>query len=184
MQKGMTLVELLVAIVVAVILISVALPSYQLMKTNQEIESNSKLIYSYLQRVKHIADNANSVVRVYAINDLSGYCFVAVYQAQTADKDKCESPSGLPVLKHKTSKILKISVNGGGLPASPASPAPPASLLFTFNGIRGLAGASNVVIGAPNISGAADRKIFISSVARLRECKLTTTDNPGGQVCS
>ncbi|MEL4202320.1 hypothetical protein C9E85_03460 [Plesiomonas shigelloides] len=178
MQKGMTLVELLVAIVVAVILISVALPSYQLMKTNQEIESNSKLIYSYLQRVKHIADNANSVVRVYAINDLSGYCFVAVYQAQSTNVTKCESPSGLPVLKHKKSKILKISVNGVSLPASSYA------LQFTFNGIRGLAGASNVVIGAPNISGAADRKIFISSVARLRECKLTTTDNPGGQVCS
>ena len=177
MQKGMTLVELLVAIVVAVILISVALPSYQLMKTNQEIESNSKLIYSYLQRVKHFADNSNSVVKVYAISDFSGYCFVADYQAQSTNVTKCESPSGLPILKHKPSKIIKISVSGVSLPASNYV------LQFTFNGVRGLADASNVIVDAPSISSATARKIFISSVARLRECGLTSPDNAGGQVC-
>lgn len=176
MQKGLTLIELLVTIVVAVILIAVGLPSYQRMRTESEIENNSRLIYSYLQRVKLIADQTNRQIVIYGGRQSSEYCLMAKLKSSSSSVDSCSSIDGLPFLKQKLSNNIGFSVNN--IVLSPTG----YEEQISFSGVRGNAESANLVLSSQNIDDINSRKIIVSSVGRLRMCQVIT-DASGGASC-
>ncbi|MGL6295242.1 MAG: prepilin-type N-terminal cleavage/methylation domain-containing protein [Plesiomonas sp.] len=177
MQKGLTLIELLITIVVATILMGVAVPSYQQLKDNNELDRNTQLIFSYLQRVKLLADQQNKDIYIHVNNTGGTYCLVA--SQSTSVPTKCYDTTHLLVLSNGLSQGITLADSAGNTISSWVTN------VMVFNGVRGTAKPTSLALKNNHIqNNVTNRKLIIASgVGRLRLCQAVN-DKIGAAACS
>ncbi|KAB7712466.1 prepilin-type N-terminal cleavage/methylation domain-containing protein [Plesiomonas shigelloides] len=71
MQKGLTLIELMVAMAVVTVLLSVAVPSYRQLRDDRQLEQVANNVYAYLLQVQNIAfrEGRKNYIYIGYVND-------------------------------------------------------------------------------------------------------------------
>ncbi|MGL5344296.1 MAG: pilus assembly FimT family protein [Plesiomonas sp.] len=174
MQKGLTLIELLITIVVATILMGVAVPSYQQLKDNRILNDQASVLTSFIERAKISAVRSNKKIyfSLYKNNNSPDWCVGA-----TDKISKCNCLTNYNectvndlVFYHADDRGVDITINnflnGKG------------NQDFSFDGKRSTSSSGNIILS----NNHAQIKIKISSMGRLSLC---SDDGVGGyQKCS
>ena len=190
-QHGVTLIELMVAMVVFAILVALAIPSYRQWIQNQQIRAAAESILNGIQLARATAVNNNSPVRFNLCGSNSSWQVLAASAAAAvpspADVGDPYCSAGLSLATPGWGKEIRIqerSSNEGSALATVSanstwqSPVvlpinPDGSASVTFNGL------GQVVTNDPNVAASSVAMIEVTTPTGSRPL-IITVRNPGG----
>ncbi|MGL4269392.1 MAG: prepilin-type N-terminal cleavage/methylation domain-containing protein [Plesiomonas sp.] len=164
MQKGLTLIELLVTLTVASILLAVAIPSYENIRKAQEIRNNTEIIFGFVDQVMQKAKQSNKKVSFFLSENNGSWCMGA---------SDSSSPSCDCVANISSCKVNNVPAIINDISSSVSFHGLDGSRYFEFFGMRNSMLAGNISVS--NDYGVA--KLLFSRNGRIRVC---SENNIGG----
>ena len=168
-SAGFTLIELMVALALVALLLTVALPSYQSLRQEQMVKAATMAVYNYLKLLKSESIKRNSSLSLIVFNSgASNWCYrIAIdgVGSCTGCSDTCSSLDGRKGADASefAGVNLTTSYSGGKL---------------TFSPRRGTLPSGNITLASNGTS----MKVMTSNLGRVRTCAIS---NLGGEVtCS
>ncbi|MGL5237070.1 MAG: prepilin-type N-terminal cleavage/methylation domain-containing protein [Plesiomonas shigelloides] len=167
MQKGMTLIELLVTLTVASVLLAVAIPSYDNVRKSQELKNNTEMIFAFVEQVMQKAKRSNKEVTFF-LSERNGIRCIGASDLTTGVQCDCFSYQLQCKVNDIPSMLNDIStmVSFNGLDGNKR---------FEYSGVRSTMLSGNITIS--NKYGSA--KLVFSNYGRMRVCSV---DGAGGYM--
>ncbi|MFQ2921599.1 GspH/FimT family pseudopilin [Aeromonas allosaccharophila] len=168
-SAGFTLIELMVALALVALLLTVALPSYQSLRQEQMVKAATMAVYTDVMLLKSEAIKRNSSLSLIVFNSgASNWCYrIAIDGVGSCNgcSDTCSSLDGRKGADASefAGVNLTTSYSGGKL---------------TFSPRRGTLPSGNITLASNGTS----MKVMTSNLGRVRTCAIS---NLGGEVtCS
>ena len=109
MQKGMTLIELLVTLVVTSVLLAVAVPSYDNMRNSQKLINNTSSIFDFVEQTMQKAKRSNKQITYYLSGSADSWC-IGASDASSSKSCNCVSNKRQCMINGATALLNDITV--------------------------------------------------------------------------
>ncbi len=187
-QRGFTLIEVIIAVVIAAFLVAAALPSAATWIRNTRIRTAAEAISNGLQQARNEAVRRNQPVGFYMVSDsdaisMSDAC--ALSSSSSGWVVALASPEGKCATDRSTFIALRAAGNTGVTVAA-VDGTSTASSSIAFNGygqVSGAASISCVRIGSGDASARA-LNVAVGAGGPIRMCDPAVTDANDPRVCT
>ncbi len=187
-QRGFTLIEVIIAVVIAAFLVAAALPSAATWIRNTRIRTAAEAISNGLQQARNEAVRRNQPVGFYMVSDsdaisMSDAC--ALSSSSSGWVVALASPEGKCATDRSTFIALRAAGNTGVTVAA-VDGTSTASSSIAFNGygqVSGAASISCVRIGSGDASARA-LNVAVGAGGQIRMCDPAVTDANDPRVCT
>lgn len=165
-SAGFTLIELMIAVALVALLLTVAVPSFQSLRQEQMVKAAAQAVYTDVMLLKSEAIKRNSSLSLIVFNSgASNWCYrIAIDGAGscTGCSDTCSSLDGRKGVDASefAGVNLTTSYSGGKL---------------TFSPRRGTMPSGNITLAGNGVS----MKVMTSNLGRVSTCAITSL---GGEV--
>lgn len=165
--RGVTLIELMIVIVIAAILLSIAVPAFQNTIDKNRLKAATESMYSSIQFAKTESIKRNRPIRVNFTTSGGGttWCYGL---KENADCD-CTITDATDAEYCEVNGVKQITL-GSDFPGVSAT----ASADFSFNNIRGTVNAGNITL---NSGKGKQTKVIINGLGRIRICSTAGDAN-------
>lgn len=160
MQKGMTLIELLVTLVVVSVLLAVAVPSYDNVRNSQKLINNTSAIFDFVEQTMQKAKRSNKQITYYLSGSADSWC-IGASDASSSTSCNCISNKSQCVINGTTALLndITVPVTFNGLDGGK---------YFIYSGVRSTIKAGNITIA--NKYGST--KLMFSNYGRVTVCAV------------
>lgn len=172
--SGFTLIELMIALVLVALLLTVAVPSYQSLRQDQMVKAATEAVYTDVMLLKSESLKRNKDLKLFLFNSGTGnWCYRISIDADSSClscSDTCSSVEGRKGAD--ASEFPGIILTGSY--AESASNIRP----ITFSPRRGTLPSGNITVTSSNTS----MKVITSNLGRVRTCAISSVI--GEVVCN
>lgn len=163
-QAGFTIIELMVVVVVAAVLLTLAVPSFREMIARNRLEGVTSEFVTDLQyaRSEAVARNAN----VGLITGVAGTCYT-IYQEANPVAGACNC-ANTPACTGGPAEIKTVSFSGTGISAT-------VSTTFLFEPVRGGLTGATTQADLSSAAGVGQLRADVLAVGRVKACSPSGT---------